>query len=67
MLLGVAGLFQLKINPDMMIFMPNKSEAKDSYDKMNTIFESGDEMIVVLHTQTDSLDETISNSIIDLH
>ena len=38
MLLGVAGLFQLKINPDMMIFMPNKSEAKDSYDKMNTIF-----------------------------
>jgi uncharacterized protein len=67
MLLGVAGLLQLKINPDMMIFMPNKSEIKDSYDKMNRIFESGDEMIVVLHTQADSLNEVISNSIIDLH
>lgn len=67
MLLGLAGLLQLKINPDMMIFMPNKSEVKDSYDKMNGVFESGDEMIVVLHTQMDSLDETISNSIIDLH
>ncbi|MEA3391976.1 MAG: MMPL family transporter, partial [Candidatus Marinimicrobia bacterium] len=66
MLLGIAGLFQLKLNPDMMIFMPNKSEVKDSYDKMNGVFKSGDEMLIVLHTQKDSLDESTSNSIITL-
>jgi predicted RND superfamily exporter protein len=66
MLLGIAGLFQLKLNPDMMIFMPNKSEVKDSFDKMNEVFKSGDEMLIVLHTQKDSLDESTSNSIVTL-
>ncbi len=66
MLLGIAGLFQLKLNPDMMIFMPNKSEAKNSFDKMNGVFKSGDEMLIVLHTQKDSLDESTSNSIVAL-
>ncbi len=66
MLLGIAGIFQLKLNPDMMIFMPNKSEVKDSFDKMNEVFKSGDEMLIVLHTQKDSLDESTSNSIVTL-
>ena len=67
MLLAVAGLLQLKINPDMMIFMPNKSEVKDSFDEMNEVFKSGDEMLILLHTQKDSLDESVSSSIIALH
>lgn len=67
MLAAIAGILQLKVNPDMMIFMPNKSETKSTFDEMNAIFESGDEMIVVLHTQKDSLNKTDTNKIIALH
>ena len=67
MLTALTGILQLKVNPDMMIFMPNKSEIKSTFDDMNTIFESGDEMIVVLHTKKDSLDLVDQANIIALH
>ena len=67
MLLALSGLLQLKINPDMMIFMPDRSEVKDSFDKMNEVFESGDEILILLHTQQDSINEECSNAIILLH
>lgn len=67
MLAAIAGILQLKVNPDMMIFMPNKSEIKNTFDDMNAIFESGDEMIVVLHTNKDSLDIIDQENIIALH
>ena len=67
MLLSVAGILQLKINPDLMIFMPNHSPSKTAFDEMNRVFENGDELIVLLHTQKDSLDEQTCNTIVNLH
>lgn len=56
MLFALAGIFQLQINPDMMIFMPDNSLAKDSMDEMETVFGSADELLILLHTHSDTLD-----------
>lgn len=67
MILALSGLFQLKINPDFMIFMPGHSPSKTTFDEMNRVFESGDELIIVLHTGSDSLDTATGNKIVDLY
>jgi predicted RND superfamily exporter protein len=67
MLLALSGLIQLKINPDFMIFMPDHSPAKTTFDNMNKLFDSGDELIIALHCGTDTLDEQTGNTIVDLY
>ncbi len=67
MFLSVAGIFQLRVDPDLMIFMPNHSPSKTAFDEMNRVFENGDELIILLHTQKDSLDEQTCSTIVNLH
>ena len=67
MLLALSGLLQLKVNPDFMIFMPNHSESKSSFDEMNRLFKSGDELIIALHTGSDTLNQAVSETIVNLY
>ena len=43
-ILSILGLFQIKINPDFNIFMPEKSEYKETLDKMNKIFVNSEQI-----------------------
>ena len=67
MLLALSGLLQLKINPDFMIFMPDHSPSKTTFDDMNALFDSGDELIIALHCGSDSLDERTGETIVNLY
>lgn len=64
---SIAGIFRVRINPDLMIFMPRTSPAKTSFDSMNRVFESRDELIVMLHTEMDTLDAETRNTVVALH
>ena len=67
LILAVAGILRLTSDSNLLVFMPNHSPSKTSFDQMNTIFENEDELIVLLNTGKDTLDLEIQNTIIDLH
>lgn len=57
MLFALTGILQLQVNPDMMIFMPDNSPSKDTMDDMEAVFGSADELIILYHTHSDTLNE----------
>lgn len=67
MVLAFAGLFQVNSDSNLLIFMPNHSPAKDIFDDMNEVFKNEDELIVLLQTGKDTLDEEIQQTVVDLH
>lgn len=65
--LAVVGILRLTPDSNLLVFMPNHSPSKTAFDEMNMVFENEDELIVMLHTGKDTLDEDIQNSVIALH
>src|SRR6056297_3465134 len=52
-ILAIIGLFQININPDFNIFMPENSKYKNTLDEMNKMF-SNSEQITYLIESNDS-------------
>ena len=67
LVLAVAGMMRLTSDSNLLVFMPNHSPSKTSFDEMNMIFENEDELIVLLNTGKDTLDLEIQNTVIALH
>ena len=67
LILSVVGMLRLTSDSNLLVFMPNHSPSKTSFDEMNMIFENEDELIVLLHTGKDTLDLEIQNKVIQLH
>ncbi len=65
--LATVGMTKLTSDSNLLVFMPNHSPSKTSFDEMNMIFENEDELIVMLNTGKDTLDAEIRNSVIELH
>src|SRR6056297_1831589 len=49
-ILAIAGLFQIKINTNFNIFMPEKSKYKRSLDQMNNIFSNSDQITYLIES-----------------
>ncbi|MCD6446742.1 MAG: MMPL family transporter [Candidatus Marinimicrobia bacterium] len=65
--LATVGMTKLTSDSNLLVFMPNHSPSKTSFDEMNMIFENEDELIVMLNTGKDTLDAKIRDSVIELH
>jgi len=65
--LATVGMTKLTSDSNLLVFMPNHSPSKTSFDEMNMIFENEDELIVMLNTGKDTLDAEIRNLVIELH
>ena len=49
--LSIIGLFRIQINPDFNIFMPIKSQYKDTLDKMNRYFSNSEQIIFLIESK----------------
>jgi predicted RND superfamily exporter protein len=67
MIMAGIGMTRVESDSNLLIFMPNHSPSKDIFDEMNVVFENDDELIVLVQTGKDTLDEDIQQKIVALH
>lgn len=65
-ILALLGLFRLHFTTEFSILMPQKSHQKEIYDRMNTIFKSGEQLAVMVKMNTDPLSREGLNEIFDI-
>ena len=54
-ILALFGLFKLHFTTEFSILMPQKSHQKEIYERMNGIFKSGEQLVVMVKINTDPL------------
>ncbi|WP_233185682.1 RND family transporter [Thermotoga sp. SG1] len=54
-ILALFGLFRLNFTTEFSILMPQRSHQKEIYDKMGSIFKSGEQLVVMVKTRFDPL------------
>jgi len=54
-ILALFGLFRLHFTTEFSILMPQKSRQKEIYEKMNGVFKTGEQLVVMVKTNVDPL------------
>ncbi|KUK23272.1 MAG: Uncharacterized protein XD64_0137 [Thermotoga sp. 47_83] len=65
-ILALFGLFRLHFTTEFSILMPQKSHQKEIYDRMNTIFKSGEQLAVMVKMNTDPLSREGLNKVFEI-
>jgi len=65
-ILALFGLFRLHFTTEFSILMPQKSHQKEIYDRMDTIFKSGEQLAVMVKMNTDPLSREGLNKVFEI-